>query len=72
MAEEGASVTILDLLSAEGEALAAEPRDRSASAHFWHCDVSKASNDSRVFGDIVTHFGRIDIAVSNAGITGTN
>lgn len=72
MAEEGALVAILDVLSDEGEALAAELRDRKAPARFWHCDVSKETEVSRVFSEIATHFGRIDIVVSNAGVSGAN
>jgi len=72
MAEEGASVALLDVLSDQGEALAAELRDRKAPARFWHCDVSKEADVSRVFSEIGTHFGRIDIVVNNAGVSGAN
>ena len=72
IAEEGAAIAILDMLSDQGEALAVELRDRKAPAQFWHCDVSKEAEVSRVFGEVVTHFGRVDVVVSNAGVSGAN
>ena len=72
MAEEGASVAILDLLADQGETLAAELRGRRLAARFWRCDVSKEADVSRVFAEVAAHFGRLDVVVSNAGIAGAN
>lgn len=72
MAEEGASVAILDILEDEGEALAAELRERRFAARFWRCDVSKEAEVSRVFGEVALHFGRLDVVVNNAGVAGVN
>jgi NAD(P)-dependent dehydrogenase (short-subunit alcohol dehydrogenase family) len=72
MAEEGASVAILDLQVEKGEALAADLRARDFPARFWCCDVSSEAEVSRVFGEVATHFGRIDIVVNNAGVAGVN
>lgn len=69
MAEEGASVALLDLHDAEGEALAAAI---GANARYWRCDVSKEADVARVFGEVAAHFGRIDALVNNAGIAGAN
>jgi len=72
MAEEGAGVAILDMLDKEGQSLAAELRGRDLKAHYWRCDVSKESEVAKVVGDVVAHFGKIDVLVNNAGIAGTN
>lgn len=72
MAEEGATVALLDLHGAEGEALAARLDAAGAKARFWACDVSKEADVKRVFGEVAAHFGRINILVNNAGISGAN
>jgi NAD(P)-dependent dehydrogenase (short-subunit alcohol dehydrogenase family) len=68
MAEEGASVAVLDVLDPEGKALAAELTGRSLAARFWHCDVKNEAQVAQVIGDVVKHFGRLDILVNNAGL----
>jgi NAD(P)-dependent dehydrogenase (short-subunit alcohol dehydrogenase family) len=72
MAGEGASVAVLDLHGAEGEALAAELDRDAGKARFWHCDVAKERDVARVFTEVERHFGRIDILVNNAGVSGAN
>lgn len=72
MAEEGASVAILDVLEAEGSALAAELAARGLPSRFWRCDVSKEAEVARVIGEVAAHFGRLDILVNNAGVSGAN
>ena len=72
MAEEGASVAILDMLDQPGEALAAELTARGLPARFWHCDVAKEAEVARVIGEVAAHFGRLDILVNNAGVAGAN
>jgi NAD(P)-dependent dehydrogenase (short-subunit alcohol dehydrogenase family) len=69
MAEEGASVAVLDVLDQPGEALVAQ---LSGPARYWRCDVSNEAQVARVFGEVVAHFGRLDVLVNNAGIAGTN
>ncbi len=72
MAEEGASVAVLDLQADKGEALVAELRGRDAVVHFWRCDVSSEADVSRVFGEVAGHFGHVDTVVNNAGVAGVN
>lgn len=69
MSGEGAAVAILDLHDAEGEALA---RELGAKARYWRCDVSKEAEVKRVFAEVEAHFGRIDVLVNNAGVSGAN
>lgn len=72
LAEEGASVAVLDILDEEGNAFASELRGRSLVADYWHCDVSSETEVARVIDEVVTHFGHLDVFVNNAGVAGTS
>lgn len=72
MAEEGAQVAVLDVLEREGAALAAELSARGLTARFWRCDVAREAEVERVFAEIAQHFGRLDVLVNNAGVSGAN
>ncbi|GIK50084.1 MAG: glucose 1-dehydrogenase [Hyphomonadaceae bacterium] len=72
LGEEGAAVALLDLHGAEGEALAARLDAAGIKARFWPCDVAKEAEVKRVFGEVENHFGRIDVLVNNAGVSGAN
>lgn len=72
MAEEGASVAILDVLDAEGLELIEELRARDLPAAWWRCDVSSEDEVQAAMQAVVEHFGRLDILVNNAGVAGVN
>ena len=72
MAEEGASVAILDVLDAEGRELVETLRARDLPVAWWHCDVSSEREVETTIQEVVEHFGRIDILVNNAGVAGVN
>lgn len=72
MAEEGASVAVLDILDAEGLELIESLRARGLPVAYWRCDVSSEREVQAVIGEIVEHFGRIDVLVNNAGVAGVN
>lgn len=72
MAEEGASVALLDVLDAEGLNLVEMLRERGLPVAYWHCDVSSEREVQTVMREVVEHFGRIDILVNNAGVAGVN
>ncbi len=72
LAEEGARVAITDVLDAQGTELAYEIKSRGADAQFWHLDVSKESEVKRVMSEIGAKWGKIDVLVNNAGISGPN
>lgn len=68
LAEEGAAVALTGRRQREGEAVAAEVRARGGRAIFIAGDVSIES-DVRAFVDrTVGEFGRLDVAVNNAGV----
>ena len=72
LAREGAKVAILDLLDAEGNELADRIRRAGGTARYWRANVARESEIQRVFGEIAGAFGRIDVLVNNAGISGAN
>lgn len=64
-AQEGASVVIADVLTAEGEALAQEIGDK---ALFVRLDVRSEEEWERVADAALARFGRIDVLVNNAAV----
>lgn len=70
MAEEGAAVAVLDMLDAEGEALAERLRAAGRRAAYWRCDVSREAEVRDTLAAVVERFGRLDILVNNAGVAG--
>lgn len=72
MAEEGASVALLDILDAEGLDLIEMLRERGLPVAYWHCDVSSEREVQAAIREVVEHFGRIDILVNNAGVAGVD
>lgn len=72
MAEEGASVALLDVREAGGLELVEMLRERGLSAAWWHCDVSSEAEVRTVVDKVVAHFGRLDILVNNAGVAGVD
>jgi NAD(P)-dependent dehydrogenase (short-subunit alcohol dehydrogenase family) len=72
MAREGASVAVLDTDEIAGAAVAEDIRKAGGKAHFKRCDVSRESEVAEALQDAATRFGRIDVLVNNAGISGPN
>lgn len=71
MAEEGASVAICDVLDTQGRDFAAELNRRGLSSGYWHCDVGKEAEVAKTVNEVAARFGRLDIVVNNAGISGS-
>ncbi|MGZ3375099.1 MAG: SDR family NAD(P)-dependent oxidoreductase [Phenylobacterium sp.] len=72
MADEGAAVAILDHDRDHGQALADELSVRGLIVRFWDLDVTREDAVAKVLGEVVSHFGRLDVLVNNAGIAGAN
>jgi NAD(P)-dependent dehydrogenase (short-subunit alcohol dehydrogenase family) len=72
MAQEGASVAVLDTDERAGAAVVADLVDRDLRALFISCDVSSEKQVAAAISKAATYFGRIDILVNNAGIAGSN
>jgi NAD(P)-dependent dehydrogenase (short-subunit alcohol dehydrogenase family) len=71
-AREGARLAVTDLLDREGRAAVRDIQEAGGKAEFWHLDVRSESEVKAVFQAVSERFGRIDVLVNNAGISGAN
>lgn len=69
-AAEGAHVVVSDIASAEGEAVVKEISLSGGKASFCKTDVSQPAEMEALVNFAITTYGRLDIAVNNAGIGG--
>lgn len=65
---EGAAVVIGDWLSAEGEATAQFIRAEGGKAFFVKTDIRNTEDCNRLIAEAVRTYGKIDIALLNAGV----
>jgi NAD(P)-dependent dehydrogenase (short-subunit alcohol dehydrogenase family) len=69
-AKEGAKVTIGDVLEKEGRALEAEIKAMGGEALFVRLDVTREADWQKAVESTVQRFGKLDVLVNNAGISG--
>lgn len=67
---EGAKVVIAGRSQARGEAIEKEIREAGGEAVFIQCDVTKKEDILNLYAKAVERYGRLDIAINNAGIVG--
>ncbi len=70
LAQEGARVLVCDLDEQSGQQTLRRIRDTGGEADFWRVDVAQESEVETMVAHCVEHFGRLDCAVNNAGISG--
>jgi NAD(P)-dependent dehydrogenase (short-subunit alcohol dehydrogenase family) len=70
-AQEGAKVVVSGRREKEGQELAAELQALGAEAIFVRADVRNDDDTRKLVDQTVSRFGRLDIAVNNAGTEGT-
>jgi NAD(P)-dependent dehydrogenase (short-subunit alcohol dehydrogenase family) len=68
LARAGADVAIVDFNDSAGTKTAAEIRSMGVGSTFVRCDVTQKSQVQDMVQQVVASFGRLDIAVNNAGI----
>jgi NAD(P)-dependent dehydrogenase (short-subunit alcohol dehydrogenase family) len=71
-AKQGAKVAVTDILDIEGQKLAEQIRLSGGDAEFWHLDTKDEQQVTDVINSIASKYGKINILVNNAGISGTN
>jgi NAD(P)-dependent dehydrogenase (short-subunit alcohol dehydrogenase family) len=69
-AREGARLVISGRHEEEGQALAAQLRDAGAQAEFIRADVRLEQDVRALVDKTVERFGRLDVAINNAGTAG--
>jgi NAD(P)-dependent dehydrogenase (short-subunit alcohol dehydrogenase family) len=69
-AREGARLVVSGRKKAEGKALEAELRGLGAAAEFIVADVRHEKDISNLVDGAVARFGRLDVAINNAGTEG--
>ncbi|OKH23162.1 SDR family NAD(P)-dependent oxidoreductase [Chroogloeocystis siderophila] len=72
LAKEGAKVAVTDILNAEGKTLVEDIKNKGGKAAYWHLDVSQETQVEKVFTEVLQKWGKIDVLVNNAGISGVN
>lgn len=70
-AKQGATVVVSGRREAEGQALEVELRSLGAQAAFIRADVRHEEDVGFLVDQAVARFGRLDVAVNNAGTEGT-
>ena len=70
-AHEGAHLVVSGRREEEGEKLVAELRKLGAESEFVRSDVRHEADVQRLVEKTVARFGRLDVAVNNAGTEGT-
>lgn len=69
-AQEGARIVVSGRRDEEGRALADELRDLGAEAEFVRADVRHEDDVRSLVDQTIARFGRLDVAVNNAGTEG--
>ena len=71
-AREGAKVVIADVMEEEGRQVEAEIAESGGDAVFMKLDVTSESNWADAVEATVARYGKVDVLVNNAGISGTH
>ena len=71
-AREGAKVVIADIVEEEGRKLEAEIVESGGDAVFMKLDVTSESDWAEAVEATVARYGKLDVLVNNAGVSGTH
>lgn len=69
-AQEGAKVVVSDIQEEHGKAVVEEIKSQGGEAFFFKADTSKPAENEALVKATVEKYGKLDIAVNNAGIGG--
>jgi NAD(P)-dependent dehydrogenase (short-subunit alcohol dehydrogenase family) len=68
LAQAGANVAVVDIDKKTGQKTAEKLKSYGIHSIFIHCDVTRKSDVDAMVAEVAATFGRLDIAVNNAGI----
>src|SRR6267378_7433701 len=69
---EGAKVVVADMLDEQGKRVAAEITQANGAAMYQHLDVSSEAEWQAAIAATLAAFGKLDILVNDAGISGSD
>ena len=69
-AREGAKVVIADVFDDDGRRIEEEISEAGGEATYVHADVTSEDDWKRLISETVSQYGRLDMLVNNAGISG--
>ena len=72
LAQEGGKVVVNDINKAMGERVVAEITKAGGTALFFAADVTKSADMKALVDATVSHYGKLDVMVNNAGWTHRN
>ena len=72
LAEAGAKIAVTDVKDDEGKAVVNDLKKYDHKAEYWHLNVADENEVKNVFNEVSEKFGKIDVLVNNAGISGIN
>lgn len=72
LAKEGAKVAVTDILDQEAQGLVDSMSRSCGTAKYWHLDVSNETQVKQVMAEVASTFGKLDVLVNSAGISGAN
>jgi len=70
LAEEGAKVIVSDINEEGGKKVVEQITSKGGEAFFIKADTSSPEENEKLVTETVKHFGKLDIAVNNAGVGG--
>lgn len=71
-AQHGGTIAVTDINDNEGTKVVREINSNGGRAQYWHLNTANEMDVRTVFASIDKEFGKIDVLVNNAGITGIN
>ena len=71
-AKEGCKVAVFEIDAKSAADTVDEILRNGGDAKFWQVDVSNEENVKNAIAEVKNHFGKIDILINNAGITGVD
>lgn len=69
-AKSGAKLLLTDINEEKGKSLVAKIKSSGGEAVFYMADIARPEASEKSVAEAVKHFGKLDIAVNNAGIGG--
>jgi len=67
-AQQGWNIAVADINDEAGEATAQELQALGIKSMYQHCDISNRSDFETLLDAVISHLGRVDVLVNNAGV----